>query len=1250
MPSFEGLLLALCAAAVVASQAAEVRDSKSRNRKHVPSNKRKGRPSFLNIDTSGATEWTSWFNVDHPGGDGDYETLDAIRFYYRERLCARPIALEARTTEWVLPEETGEVVHYSPEKGFWCINREQPDDGRCSNYHVRFQCPYDQLYWSQWSTWSSCSRAACGMPGIQIRQRTCLNNQPPLLPHLPRCEGQATERRPCQSAPCAEAKWSPWSAWTPCTQTCGGGRRTRKRRCARTPTTSPCVGRSLEAQKCAVTPCKVCLLNCTVGRASTDCSRCICDDHVLTGHVLNTEGSALSNAKVALGENPLVILATSDQRGRFTVPGICADATSNVTITLENYVPVAVQPVLNGSESSHVQAILTRAEKPYMVLHPDSKVRMEGQRVNLCCHAVGTPLPTKYHWFHNGTLLDRQVYKYNENLVLRKLEPWQTGSYYCKTSNSAGAIKSSVAHLTVAGKGQATCDSKPQDHSIRLPQECLQTATGTTYYNVGKCANTRCSGKLGSDLQCKDKLNFCCGVQKMETREVQCMGYTLPVKVVTKCGCEVCTQPKVLVRGRVVASDNGEPLRFGQIIIGKENVGFTSYKGTFTLEVPPETDRLVVTFVDRMQKFVDTIKVLPFDQRGGSVYHDIKVMRRKEPVELDAKEHNVIQLGEVEGQDSIGEIVIPPSSFRKANGEVYNGTVKASVTFIDPRNISTVSAAPSDLNFVNSDGDIFPLRTYGMFSVDFREEDSNEVLQTGQVEVHMDAEQIKMPEHLEQMKLWSLNPDTGLWEEESEFHFQKTKRRKREERTFLIGNMEIRERRMFNLDVPEYRRCFVKVRAYMNEKFAPNEQLEGAVISLINLEPMAGYSSNPRAWGRFDSVITGPNGACLPAFCDGQRSDAYTAYVTATLGGEELEAAPSSPKLNPNVVGVSQPYLNKLGYTRTDHEDSSLKRTAFKINLAKPNPNNIDETDGPIYAYRNLQGCESARYSASHFRFYRVEVDKYEYNTVPFQEGDLTSWTGDYLSWWPNPQEFRACYIKVRISGPQEYMVRSQNVGGTHYLTRGRLYGIRDVRSVRDVNFYNTSAACVEFKCSGMLFDQNFVDRTLVTIHPQGSCRRTGMNHLLREYLARHPPLGESNDTAAFTMLAPVDPLGHNYGIYTVTDQNPRLAKEIAIGRCFDGTSDGFSREMKSDQGSALSFYCQEKPITRQSFFQRLLTSPGQTLSEIRQGMMENEQRQGPSQVVPYPAGVRGMFSSPVRRTSGAVQRRVRLGSNQGQK
>lgn len=89
-----------------------------------------------------ASEWTSWFNVDHPGGDGDFESLAAIRFYYGPaRVCPQPLALEARTTDWALPSTVGERVHLNPTRGFWCLNREQPRGRRCSNYHVRFRCP-----------------------------------------------------------------------------------------------------------------------------------------------------------------------------------------------------------------------------------------------------------------------------------------------------------------------------------------------------------------------------------------------------------------------------------------------------------------------------------------------------------------------------------------------------------------------------------------------------------------------------------------------------------------------------------------------------------------------------------------------------------------------------------------------------------------------------------------------------------------------------------------------------------------------------------------------------------------------------------------------------------------------------------------------------------------------------------------------------------------------------------------------------
>ncbi|KAB5559173.1 hypothetical protein PHYPO_G00025920 [Pangasianodon hypophthalmus] len=1256
MRKWTWVALVLCTFfALALAQGSSWNSSQLRKLSHRNRNTKLAYNSILEPQTTGVTEWTSWFNIDHPGGNGDYERLEAIRFYYRERVCARPVAMEVRTTDWVPASDTGEVVHSSLEKGFWCINKEQPYGRICSNYHVRFQCPPVQTYWTNWSEWGPCSTTACNDVGIQVRRRKCMSTQPlsKLVP--PACPGPHAERRECSTPPC-QAKWSQWGTWSTCSVTCGKGRRTRQRTCSRSSDTVRCRGRPVEVQKCGNTPCPVvCQLVCPEGHPNEECSHCICEGQTLRGEVLSVTGVPVSGASVAVADQPKVIRAQTDDKGLLKIHGMCLGPETRLLISKEKFAPATVPIFRNSSENLWVRAFLRSSEKPYILKHPEDKVRYEGQRVTLCCKATGTPLPDKYYWYHNGTLLDQKLYKYDGDLVLRDLKPEHTGMYYCKANSLTGTIKSNPAFLTVFEKGTPACNATPESHLIKLPLDCKQSGTKSKWYNAGRCTNNKCPGSLDFDLRCKDSSSFCCGVKQMETKEINCGSYILPIKVVTECSCQKCVQPKILVRGRVVAADNNEPLRFGHIFIGKERIGITGYQGGFTIQVPTDTQRLVVNFVDPSQKFLDTLKVFVFDKKGGSVYHDVKVMRKQEPIDINAAESNTIYLGEIKGEEPIGQLIIPPNSFHKDTGETYEGMVKASVTFFDPRNVTTAAAIPGDLNFVGDEGDVLPLRTYGMFSLDFRDEANQEILGAGEVQVLLDTEHVKMPEHIPTMKLWSLNPVTGIWEEES--NFQPTQvttsgngRKKREERTFLIGNMEIRERRLFNLDVPENRRCYVKVRAYMSDKFLSTEQLEGVVISLINLEPRPGYSSNPRAWGRFDSVITGPNGACLPAFCDAQRPDAYTAYVTATMGGEELEAAPSTPKMNPNIIGVLQPYLDKLDYQRSDHDDPALKKTAFRINLAKPNPNNLDETNGPIYPYQSLISCENAPIDANHFRFFRVEKDKYEYNVVPFQENDLTTWTGDYLSWWPNPQEFRACYIKVKIHGEVEVMVRSKNFGGTHSQTRGQLYGIRDIRSTRDLKHPNTSAACLEFKCSGMLFDQGTVDRSLITVLPQGNCRRIGINSLLQEYLIKHPPLLQNNESHAFTMLAPVDPLGHNYGIYTVTDQNPRIAKEIAIGRCFDGTSDGFSREMKSDSGVALTFSCPKRTVNRESLFQRLQTNPGQTLAQMARDMRESQGtqvRRGSAQVVAYPSDQQGRIQS--RRVSNSSRRRTAIRTQQRQ-
>ncbi|XP_072326354.1 cartilage intermediate layer protein 1 [Scyliorhinus torazame] len=1127
-------------------------------------------------------EWTSWFNIDHPGGSGDFEQLDAIQHYYRERICLRPVAIEARTIHGVPAKLTGEIVHLSPHLGFWCLNKEQLSGKHCSNYAVRFRCPKRPLTavtwssWSVWAAWGSCT-AACEETGVQVRRRTCSTHNKEQS-----CPGPVEEGKMCKGPACKT--------------TLGIS------------TLNISMGSGTEQPA-------GCQRRCVVGRVNDECSQCICKEHQLYGFVRLQDGAPASKATVHLWGNPDKFLTTCDGKGMFQIPGLCPDGKTTLKIKKAYYGTAVVTLNINNSKMSTIQVKLKRSEKPYIRNQPVGKARREGQSVTFCCKVQCNPPPDKYFWYQNGSLLDVKTHEYDSTLVLRQLKPQHAGQYMCRASNIAGSVRSQPATLTVIALGDPPCNPKPVSHFIQLPRDCYQNLTQSFYYNVGKCPVTTCTGEHEPELRCKDKIAYCCGAVTLEERKISCTKYMLPIKVVSSCGCQKCIETRTIVRGRAVAADNGEAMRFGQIFMSGKKISMTGYRGTFSIQVPTDSDRLVLTFVDRYQKFVNTTKILPFNKKGGSVFHEIKLVRKRPAVTLDCSISNTIPLGTIESQNPIAELEIPPNSFYRQNGDIYRGLVKASVTFLDPRDLSLASAAQSDLNFINEEGDILPLRTYGMFSLDFMDEAEIESLNAGQVKVFLDSAQVKMPKHLENMKLWSLNPETGFWEEEGDFTFIRSQRSKREERTFLVGNMEIRERRLFNLDVPESRRCYVKVRTFRSDRFMSSDQIERVVVSLINIEPMQGFASNPRAWGRFDSVITGSNGACVPAFCDDEQPDAYTAYVTATLGGEELEAVASSPRMNFNRIGVQQSYLNRLQYRRSDHEDAKLKKTAFKINVAKPTPNIPDEMNGPIYPYESLKECEEASFSAGHFRFYRVEGDRYDYNTVAFNEDDPMSWTEDYLAWWPKPLEFRACYIKVKLNGPQEITVRSRNMGGTHPRTVGEIYGIRDVRSTRAVDQWGISAVCLEFKCSGMLYDQERIDRTLVKIIPQNDCHRESVNNMLQEYLVNHLPLAVNNDTSEFTMLAPLDPLGHNYGIYTVTDQDPRTAKETALGRCFDGSSDSVSRVMKFNVGVALTFNCNERQVSQQNVFQTLQTSLGQSaVNNMRMGQRKRRRGQRDNQ------------------------------------
>uniref|UniRef100_A0A8C6AZ07 ATP-dependent clpX-like chaperone, mitochondrial n=1 Tax=Monodon monoceros TaxID=40151 RepID=A0A8C6AZ07_MONMO len=346
----------------------------------------------------GPGEWTTWFNIDHPGGRGDYERLDAIHFYYGHQVCPRPLRLEARTTDWIPAGSTGQVVHGSPLEGFWCLNREQRPGQNCSNYTVRFLCPPGSLrqdtehsLWSLWSPWSKCS-AACGHPGVQTRTRTCL----------------------------AE-------------------------------TVSLCNDATEEGRLCMEQACSACDLTCPMGQVNADCDACMCQDFVLYGVVSLPGGAPASGATVYILTKTPKLLTQTDSSGRFRVPGLCPDGKSILKITKTKFAPIRLTMPKTRLKAATIKAEFMRAETPYIVMNPKAKARRAGQSVSLCCKATGKPKPDKYFWYHNSTLLHPSLYKHESKLVLRNLQRDQAGEYFCKAQSDTGAAKSHVARLTVIG-------------------------------------------------------------------------------------------------------------------------------------------------------------------------------------------------------------------------------------------------------------------------------------------------------------------------------------------------------------------------------------------------------------------------------------------------------------------------------------------------------------------------------------------------------------------------------------------------------------------------------------------------------------------------------------------------------------------------------------------------------------------------------------------------------------------------------
>ncbi|TNN60088.1 Cartilage intermediate layer protein 2 [Liparis tanakae] len=104
-----------------------------------------------------ATEecWTKWFDRDDPSATGDHETLPDLRKENPGKICPKPAGIQAQTLDGLSVARAGNVIKTKDTtSGFACVNADQPDGKKCSDYRVRFSCPESycdkDACWTKW--------------------------------------------------------------------------------------------------------------------------------------------------------------------------------------------------------------------------------------------------------------------------------------------------------------------------------------------------------------------------------------------------------------------------------------------------------------------------------------------------------------------------------------------------------------------------------------------------------------------------------------------------------------------------------------------------------------------------------------------------------------------------------------------------------------------------------------------------------------------------------------------------------------------------------------------------------------------------------------------------------------------------------------------------------------------------------------------------------------------------------------------
>ena len=595
-----------------------------------------------------------------------------------------------------------------------------------------------------------------------------------------------------------------------------------------------------------------------------------------------------------------------------------------------------------------------------------------------------------------------------------------------------------------------TC-GEPVSKYETLPPTCFATDNlpVNNTLDVRTCEKSKCITSDHVDNgTCSDWWpRHCCDVGETEEVNVACDGFTYKASRIKTCKCQMCIS-KTTVSGRAYGKDKGKTIPFplGLITVNGQEIARTAMSGHFRFDVPTNLKRAILRFTDIIfDKFMEHVKIVNINEDSDTVVPVVIPMKPKPtPFNPDLGLDIPLESNQNTGVPPISRISIPENSTVTRDGKPYNGPANVTVHYMDPRNRDDLEMANGDFVFESSNGDMFPLQTYGIFQLALRDQNGNPLHTTKPIQTSFDSSLLNVSldgDGNPDLELWHYDGNKGVWVTQGKMvapsatsdgrrrllatelvgsfippnipkmnPYETVTKSRNETYTetytelVWVGNYDKRVTRtrtktrqvQYTEDVLKDELCYVCVSAYKD--FTLGDPADAGSVSIT------AYSQDPKDGtylGIKTETVNEHGQACVMVFCN------KLVYLLAE--GNGISLLPTSRRLPEFYPLRNERRTSKRKKREVKFESRDLGRALI-----------CDEGQvckGPIYQYDGGKGEKECKdhHADNSFRFAFAPFTKEPSLSLAVGAKNVH---GQKLSWYPVPpseKKFRTCFMKIQI-------------------------------------------------------------------------------------------------------------------------------------------------------------------------------------------------------------------------------------------